>query len=180
MSALIFLLAVNLSSGLFRAPELQYFPSDYFNQSAAAQIRGRVLNNWPGPSRLVEIWETEELPPYRRATLLIGGAAFHDPQMLPIYREAVFSKDLRVAQAAVWGYRNLIGDLPPGLSGEIPDDARRLLAGEIDAVIAATRRGTLVQMWLASALATEGKDLPGEITHGSAAMVPLEMRRWAH
>jgi len=161
MSTLILLLAVNFSPGLFRAPELQHFPSDYFNQTEVSQLQGRVLNKWPGPSKLVEIWEKGDLTPYRRAVLLIGGAAYHNPQMLPIYRQAIFSKDLRVAQAAAWGYRNLIGDLPPTLTGSIPEELRRALASEIDAVMTTTRRGTLVQMWLASALAAEGKVLPG-------------------
>ena len=161
MTSLLLLSAMVFSPGMFRAPELQQFPSSYFNEVAAWQLQARTLARWPGPTRLIGMWESGKLNNRQKAALLLGGAAFHDPEMLPIYSEALSSEDLQLKQAAAWGYRSLIGDLAPRVSDDIPSSSYQALAGEVGAVIQSTRRGTLVQLWLASALVAEGRELPG-------------------
>lgn len=161
MTALLLLLALQLPGGVFKAPELQYFPSDYFNESEAWKLQARVLDRWPGPTRLLELWESGGLKDRQKAALLLGASAFHDPELLPIYGEALRSESLQLRMAAAWGYRALIGDLPPGLEGQIPDQLYVVLAGEVEAVRQSARRHTLVQIWLASALAAEGREEPG-------------------
>lgn len=161
MTSLLLLFALQLPATALKAPEIQYFPSSYFNEQAARDLQVRALDRWPGPTRLMELWRENSLKDQQKVALLLGASAFHDPQILPLYREALLGKSERLKMAAAWGYRALIGDLAPDLSGQIPDRLYEALAGEIEAVQKTTRRHTLVQLWLASALAAEGGNIPG-------------------
>ena len=157
------LLALNLvfSMGNLADRESRYFPGSYYNQTMQKQLLRRVLIRWPGPNRLLEVWRETDLNPSQRVTLLLGGAAFHNPLLLPAYIEGVSSPNTRVRQAAVFGYRNLIADLPPNVSSGINDEERRALEGEMRAVLATLRANSLTEMWAAALLANENVLLPG-------------------
>lgn len=73
------------------------------------------MNSWPGPTELMRLWREGELTEEQRVALLLGGAAHHDPMMLPAYREALVSESLKS-----------IGALNPDPLG--PDSIRLWLA----------------------------------------------------
>jgi len=145
----------------FGAPEVRFFPGSYFDTVARYPIQARALRSWPGPAGLSRLWFDEELDESSRVVLLLGAAAFHDPQMLPVYRDAVERPSQRLRQAAAWGYRDLIGDRLPDLRRPIDDRTARMLAGEMQAVEATLRRQPLPAFWLQALLAVEERSLPG-------------------
>jgi len=94
---------------------------------------------------------------------LLGGAVYHDPVMLPAYRAAIESESQRLRQAAIYGFRDLIGDRPPNVNVTIDEKALKALAGEMSWVQQTLRRHSLLEIWLQSALAQEGASLPDYI-----------------
>jgi hypothetical protein len=137
------------------------FPSTYFTQTHAWRVSKQALTVWPGPTGLVKEWQSGDLNQRQRVALLLGGAAFHNRQLLPVYMEAIRDPSQRIRKAAAYGFRTLIGDLPPPVSSPITDEQAEALHGEMAAVYATLCRHTLVTMWLASALHSEGKIWPG-------------------
>lgn len=145
----------------FGAPEVRFFPGSYFDTVARFPVQARALRSWPGPADLSRMWFGDELDDHSRVVLLLGAAAFHDPGLLPVYRDAVERPSQRVRQAAAWGYRDLIGDRLPDLRRPVDDRTARLLSGEIEAVEASLRRQPLTAFWLQALLAVEERSLPG-------------------
>jgi hypothetical protein len=98
------LLAVSATTAsMFSIDAMKWFPGDYFERAVRAPLERQVLTGWPGPDRLLEIWQTVELSDEQRVSLLIGGAAYHDPVLLPAYHGAVLSDSPRLREAAVDG-----------------------------------------------------------------------------
>lgn len=150
-----------VASAVLFAPEMSHFPGSFFDTTARANLQSRVMETWPGPSALVETWRTQELDDEQRATILVGAAVFHDPVMLPLYREAVQSKSRRLRQAAAYGYHDLIGDQPPNVSGGVGERAGLRLSHEMDAIDRTLRRQTMVELWMQGLLQNERRTLPG-------------------
>jgi len=161
MTGFLLAAAISISPAFLKAPEIQHFPSQYFNTTPSKQLQNRVLALWPGPDTLAEIWSSDQLDAHQKTTLLLGAAVFHDPDLLEIYREALLSTDPDVSLAAAWGYRSLIGDRLPNLPKILSEKDREAMIIEIDGLMASLRHGPLVQMWLASALAAKQDHLPG-------------------
>jgi hypothetical protein len=136
--------------------ELPYFPGSYFDSTAKEYLQQRALRSWPNPAAQIEAWRSGELDEPRRVALLLGGAAFHDPVLLPAYVEALGSDSGRVRQAALYGYRDLIADVPPDVSQGVSREQAERVIGEIRALQRTLRRHALVDVWLESALAAEG------------------------
>lgn len=157
MTGLILAAAMTLSPALLASPETRSFGTEYYDSVVRDRFRERVLVAWPGPSGLLELWQSGTLTRGQKMTLLLGGAAFHDPQLLPLYREALLAPNPRLRQAAAYGYRDLIGDDVPNVRGGVTPATARALVGELDAVARTSRRAALIEIWLASALATEGR-----------------------
>ncbi len=160
MTGLILAAAVTLSPALLLSPETRNFGTEFYDSVARGHFRERVLVAWPGPSGLLELWYSGRLSGRKKMSLLLGGAAFHDTQLLPLYREALLTGDRQLRQAAAYGYRDLIGDDVPNVRGGVTPEMARALAGELDAVARTVRSATLVEMWLASALAAEDRIPP--------------------
>ncbi|MCD4749649.1 MAG: hypothetical protein K8R59_09770 [Thermoanaerobaculales bacterium] len=161
MNALILLAALTLSPDLLGCSDVSRFGTPFFEDVGREALQETALERLPGPSGLVELWKSGELKRYQKLAILLGGAAFHDPLLLPVYREGLQAADLRIRQAAAYGYRDLIGEEPPDVfNGFSLSDARALM-GELDAVAFTLRERPLVEMWLASALAAEGRRPPG-------------------
>lgn len=160
MTGILIAAALTLTPAVLESPENRNFGTAYYDQVVRTHFQERVLVQWPGPTGLMDLWASGQLKPAARVSLLLGGAAFHDPQMLPIYREALQSKRPLVRQAAAYGYRDLIGDQIPSVRNGINWDQAQALIGELDAVAKTTRRATLLEIWLTSALAEEGRRPP--------------------
>ena len=138
-----------------------WFPGGYFDSRVKAGFQAEVMKSWPGPSQLLQLWDTGGLDVEDQVSLLLGGAAFHDPVLLPAYRDAVTAPSQRVRQAAVYGYRDLIGDSMPDVSRGIIDADAALLGEEMDWVAETLDSRTLLEMWLQSLLAVEKAEIPG-------------------
>ncbi len=160
MTGLILAAAMTFSPAILVSPETGSFGTDYYDTVVRGHFRERVLVAWPGPSGLLELWRSGRLGGGKKISLLLGGAAFHDPQLLPLYRESLLTGDRRLRQAAAYGYRDLIGDDIPNVRQGVPREAALALVGELDAVARTVQSATLVEMWLASALAKEDRRPP--------------------
>ena len=136
--------------------ELAYFPGAYFDSTAREYLEQRALRSWPSPAAQLEAWQSGELDETRKVALLLGGAAFHDPVLLPAYVDALGSDSPRLRQAAVYGYRALIADVVPNVSNGVTDDEAARVAGEVTALRRTLRRHALIELWLESALAADG------------------------
>ncbi len=141
--------------------EVKYFPGSYFDTSARDDLHRTVMSRWPGPGGLRQLWESGELAEEGRVALLLGAASHHDPELLPIYFEALGSESERVRQAAAYGYHDLLGDLLPDVGSGIERDVAERLQGEIRAVRWTLGRRSLVEMWVHAALVSDGSGLPG-------------------
>lgn len=161
MTGLILAAAMTLSPTLLVSPETRSFGTEYYDTVVRGQFRERVLVAWPGPSGLKQLWESGTLTRGQKMTLLLGGASFHDPQLLPVYREALLGPNHRLRQAAAYGYRDLIGGAVPNVRGGVTPQTARALVGELDAVSRTVQRATLIDIWLASALADDGDPIQG-------------------
>jgi hypothetical protein len=161
MGVLALVLASATAASPLAADELQWFPGDYFDRYARASLQRQVLSGWPGPTGLLRLWRSGALAEDERLGVLLGGAAFHDPVLLPLYREAVGSPSQRLRQAAAYGYRDLIADRLPDVRGGVDASAAEALDEEMAWVASTLRRRSLVELWLQSALAHGGASLPG-------------------
>jgi len=155
------MLPLMATSAVLVSRELRYFPGDYFDTVARTRLQRRVMEKWPGPAALVELWKSGEVKKSQRPAVLIGGAVHHDPVLLPIYREAIESKSARIRQAAAYGYHDLLADRLPDVSRGVGLSAGRRLGAEMDAVAETLRRHPLIAIWLNAALRNEGSSLPG-------------------
>lgn len=130
-------------SGLFRA----------IAEEAATEMR----TAGPGPGQMAARWRSGKLTPDERVAILLTGASFHDPVLLPAYRDAADSKDEREKKAALVGLGWLFGESAIWLR---PQDDRpeywAEVAKTVDQLIAATRERTLVAIWADSYLGAIG------------------------
>lgn len=159
MTALV--LVSVMSASVLNSWEIQWFPGSYFDSRGRLPMQRRALSRWPGPDELLRMWKEEKLSEKQRVALLLGGAAFHDPALLPAYREAVDSTSQRVRQAAIYGYFDLVADRRPDVKREIDDETAALIAKQMDAVADTLRRYSLLSLWLQTMLASEGSTFPG-------------------
>lgn len=161
MSLSVSMAAVIVAATNFISPEVAHFPGSYFESDAKTTLQHRAMQKWPGSSQLVEIWLSGDLDPRAKMAILLGASASHDPVLLPIYRDAIESKNERMRMAAAYGYRDLLGDSLPDLGGGVKPESARQLAGEMGAVADTLRTRPLVEFWLQAALASEGGFMPG-------------------
>ncbi len=138
----------------------RWFPSDYFNSRVKSGFQAEVMVSWPGPSQLMQIWNEGRLDEADQVALLLGGAAFHDPVLLPAYREAVASSSPRVRQAAAYAYRDLLADSLPDVSRGVSLENAELLGDEMGWMMETIARRSLLEVWLQALLAREGLGLP--------------------
>jgi hypothetical protein len=157
----VIILQLSLSASFLSFGEVRYFPGSYYDAHSHSRLHRRVMERWPGPAALLELWRTGELDEKQRVALLLGGAAYHDPALLPLYYEAISSESPRLRQAAAYGYRDLLADRLPNVRMGVDDNAVRQLRREMRAMRWTLRRQPLVAMWLQAALTTEDIDLPG-------------------
>jgi hypothetical protein len=161
MVATTLLLVSMMGASAVSSEAVRWFPGDFYQSRVRVGFQSAVMESWPGPSQLLQLWNDGQLDEPDRVSLLLGGAAFHDPVLLPAYREAMVSPSQRVRQAAVYGYRDLLADSLPDVRGVISDEDAGRLANEVRWVERTLSRRTLVELWLQSLLAHEELGLPG-------------------
>ena len=161
MSLSMSIVAVILGATTFAAPEVSHFPGSYFEADAKAKLQRRAMERWPGSAQIVAHWQTADLMQREKMAILLGASASHDPILLPLYREAVVSRNDRLRMAAAYGYRDLIGDALPDVTKGVDLADAKLLAKEMDLVAQTLRERPLVEFWLQAALMSEGVSMPG-------------------
>jgi hypothetical protein len=161
MMAGTLVLAAALSGAALPTDAVQYFPGEFFDTRVHERFQRRVLASWPGPFELLRMWRETELSEKERVALLVGGAAFHDPVLMPAYREALASNSQLLKQAAAFGYRDLIADRLVSVDVIIDDRISEAIGREMRGMQRALERHSLIEVWLQSLLADEGMTLPG-------------------
>ena len=160
LSAMIATVQLLLGSALLHASEVRHFPGSYFDASGRPQLQARVMQTWPGPSAIVDMWRTGRLETPQSLAILLGAPVHHDPALLPVYREAIESPTPRIRQAAAYGYHDLIGDRLPDVSAGVSGREAARLAAEMDVLAETLRRQPLVAIWVQALLSSEGRRLP--------------------
>ncbi len=140
---------------------VSYFPGPYYDSVGRATLERVVMESWPSPSSLLTLWRGDDLSEEERVTILLGGAAFHDPRLLALYEEAIRSDSPRLRMAAAYGYRDLVADATPAVAGGVSVDEARVLASEMRAVARTLRYRPLIEVWVEALLKSEGGGLPG-------------------
>ncbi len=154
-------LMATLSGAALPTGAVQHFPSGYFDTRVYERFQRSVLASWPGPFELLRMWRDTELSEKERVALLVGGAAFHDPVLMPAYREALSSDSQLLRQAAIYGYRDLIADRRVSVDVAIDDRIAEAIGSEMRGMERVLKRHSLIEVWLQSLLAHEGMALPG-------------------
>lgn len=161
MISVTYLASLMLAVQLTVPGAIGLFPRSTFSARHSERIQEHALTVWPGPTGLVQAWESGELTRRQRIALLVGGAAFHDRQLLPVYIEASGDRAQTIRKAASYGYRMLLADAPPNLNAEIDDASAEKLAAEMRAMQNTLRQWPLAAVWLAALLHNEDSSLPG-------------------
>jgi len=151
-----------LSSVMLFSPELTYFPSSYFDANGRTTVQRRAMEKWPGASKLADIWWNDpELAKPGRMAILIGGAATHDVDLIPVYIDAVNRRSQPIRQAAIYGFYDLVGAQLPDVRADISDEAARIMTKKMKRMQISLQRNSLVEIWLHVLLREEGKKFPG-------------------
>jgi len=148
---------------LARFPDASYWPGVGAQQvgNMLAELRRdseqEMRSLGPGPQQLAARWARGGLDERDQLALLLGGAAYHHPSLLPVYAQAFGSPSLTVRQAAAVGLAWLLGDRPAAPQS-IPDTAEtwQRLGGFADALVEASRTRSLVGIWVDSYLHARG------------------------
>ncbi len=157
----VVILTCALAAGLALPPPpsaVTYFPGDYYATKGRFAVERQVLETWPGPTAMSRLLALQGLTEDQKVALLLGAGAFHDPQLLPAYRAALGDPSPKVRKAAVFGYRVLLGDVPP-VEPDVRPEAVLRVRKEMRIVGWALRRESLVRVWLDSLLAPDGVSL---------------------
>jgi len=155
------IVAMLVATTNFVSPEISYFPGSYFEAEVKTNLQRRAMERWPGPSQIVDQWQSGDFDMQEKMAVLLGMSASHNPVMLPLYREAVMSDNGRIRMAAAYGYRELLGDALPNVADGVDLESARQLRAEMDAVAGTLRERPLVEFWLQSALMDDGTSMPG-------------------
>lgn len=150
---------------LARFPNATYWPGVGMQQvgNMLAEIQRdserEMRSRGPGPQQLAARWARGGLSERDQLALLLGGASYHHPSLLPAYAEAFRSPSLTVRQAAAVGMAWLLGESAPAPQS-IPDTVEtwRRIGGFADSLVQASRTRTLVGIWIDSYL--QARDLP--------------------
>ncbi len=161
MSLSLSIVALMMGAATFKAPEVSYFPGSYFDADAKAGLQRRAMEKWPGPSQIVDLWQSGELSRKKRWRSCWEHPRPTIPYCFRSISRPSTSKNDRLRMAAAYGYRDLLGDALPDLAGGVDLESARLLAEEMEAVKRTLRDRPLVEFWLQSVLMSEGKSMPG-------------------
>jgi len=161
MATTALLLAAAVGGFVPPASAMEHFPGAYFDSRVREPLQRRVMTSWPGPTGLAHLWRETELSEPQRAVVLIGSAVFHDPVMLPLYREALMAEPQILRQAAIYAYRDFTGLGPVNVNLRIDARIQEAFDREMRLLERTLRRHSLLEIWLQSALVQDGASLPG-------------------
>jgi hypothetical protein len=161
MAATALVLAAVVSGFVPPASAVEHFPGAHFDSRFREPLQRQVMTSWPGPTELVRLWRETEMSERQRVVLLVGSAVFHDPVMLPLYREALMDESRILRQAAIYAYRDFTAFGPVNVDVTIDTQIQEKHAQEMRFVNRTLRRHSLLEIWLQSALVQDGVSLPG-------------------
>ncbi len=152
-----------------RFPNASYWPgvgqqkTSNMLKEIRRDVGGQMRGAGPGPQQLAARWAAGQLDSNEKVAVLLGGADYHHPALLPVYAEALRSASGREKAAALIGFHWLLGEAAPDATA-LPADAPlfRQAAWLVEALVAVTRERTLVAMWIDSYLAATGQPRWGE------------------
>jgi hypothetical protein len=156
-------LAAAMTTSVLSTEAVSYFPGDFYHRRARTAFQRQVMASWPGPAELLRLWSDADLTEEQRVALLLGGAVYRDPILIPAYREALQSRSQRLRQAAIYGYHDLLADRPPNVKTQIDQRIVDAYTNEMYWMQQTLQRQSLLAMWLQSVLVLEGGSLPGYI-----------------
>jgi hypothetical protein len=156
-------LAAAMTTSVLSTEAVSYFPGDFYHRRARTAFQRQVMASWPGPAELLRLWSDADLTEEQRVALLLGGAVYRDPILIPAYREALQSRSQRLRQAAIYGYHDLLADRPPNVKTQIDQRIVDAYTNEMYWMQQTLQRQSLLAMWLQSVLVQEGGSLPGYI-----------------
>ncbi len=153
-----------------RFPDSSFWPGVGRQRTAnmLATIRsevGRQLRTaGPGPQQLAARFLQGQLSSDEKVTVLLAGADFHHPALLPLYAAALRSSVLRERMAALIGLHWFLGE-PAGDATALAADspAWEGAAKLADRLVAAMRERTLVELWADSYLAAADLAQAGDL-----------------
>lgn len=163
-------LLVAALAGIIPVPDaVKRFPDSSYWPGAGAQRDGNMLaaikkeageellTRGPGPSQILARFQKGALAPDQRVSVLLAACHYHDPQLLPVYLWAFEKGNVKEKLAAVVGFYQLIGLLPPAPSA-VPSTGPhwQQLAARTKELMAATKEQPLVALWVRSYLAASG------------------------
>lgn len=169
LASLVAVVAVATAPSLPAPQSLARFPDASFWPGIGAQQVANMLaeiqrdseqemrSRGPGPQQLAARWASGGLLEIDQLALLLSGASYHHPSLLPAYAQALRSPSLRVRQAAAVGMAWLLGETAPA-PGSIPDTVEtwQRIGGFADALVEASRARSLVGIWIDSYLHARG------------------------
>jgi hypothetical protein len=161
MAATALILAAVTSGFVPPASAVEHFPGAHFDSRFREPLHRQVMTSWPGPTELVRLWRETEMSERQRVVLLVGSAVYHDPAMLPLYREALMGESQILRQAAIYAYRDFTGLGPVNVNVAIDTQIQEIHAQEMRFMDRTLRSHSLLEIWLQSVLAQEGTSLPG-------------------
>lgn len=146
-----------------RFPDSSYWPGvgaqrDANMLAAIRQEAGEeLLTRGPGPGQIVARFARGGLTFEERVSVLLGACYSHDPQLLPIYLWAFEKGNVKDKLAALVGFYQLVGLVPPAPS-TVPATGPHWaqLASRTRELMAATREKPLVAVWVDSYAAASG------------------------
>ncbi|MGC8917121.1 MAG: hypothetical protein ACP5NF_09105 [Thermoanaerobaculum sp.] len=146
-----------------RFPDSSYWPGVGVQRDAnmleaiKRQAGEELLTRGPGPAQILARFRASALTPDERLAVLLSACHYHDPQLLPLYLWAFEKGNIREKVAAVVGFWQLVGLVPPAPSS-IPAKGPHWqeLAARTRELMAATRERPLVAIWVDSYLAVSG------------------------
>jgi len=175
LSTAALLLAATVSVGRLPIPDcVKRFPDPSYWPGIGAQQVGNMLaairddaatelrTSGPGPQQLAARWKAGGLTPQERVLVLLAGATYHDPALLPAIADGLRSAEFRERQAATVGLAWLWGlGLPDPTA--LADDRREgeNQARVVDLLVHETRRRTLVSILAGSYLVASGQQGAG-------------------
>lgn len=133
----------------------QGFGSPEWDGHAERHLQEVAMSRWPSPQGLLELWQAGDLDRNQKLGVLLGGAWFHDPALLPAYVDALADQDPKIRAAAHYGYRILIGDRRPPAQAVVSEKMAEAIATEIRLLQRSLEHGSLVDMWIECLLVSE-------------------------
>lgn len=175
-------------AGVIPVPDsVKRFPDSSYWPGVGAQRDGNMLaairqeaaeellTRGPGPSQIMARFAQGKLNFDERVSVLLAACHYHDPQLLPMYHWAFEKGNVKDKLAALVGFYQLVGLLPPAPSS-VPATGPHWaqLASRTRELMTATRERPLVAVWVDSYAAASGFPVSGRFVFNAKPEECLE------